>query len=141
AAREAAASAGRDPAAFGCIMSIPTFVSDDADAARSAARYNLAFFAQLPNYRRQWRRAGFREAMDAVKAIFDDGGSRRDAVAAIPDALVDEVCIFGDADTCRRQLAAFHAAGADEPVIAVSPVNEDRLAATRRALEALAPAV
>jgi alkanesulfonate monooxygenase SsuD/methylene tetrahydromethanopterin reductase-like flavin-dependent oxidoreductase (luciferase family) len=45
--------------------------------------------------------------------------------------------VFGTADDCRSQLAAFHAAGADLPVIAVSPVNEDRLEATRKAVEAL----
>ena len=73
-ARETSDLAGQD---FGCILSIPTFVSDDEAAARSAARYNLAFFAQLPNYRRQWRRAGFKTAMDAAKSAWDSGKSVR----------------------------------------------------------------
>lgn len=130
---------GLDFDSFGCCLSIPTFISDDQDAARSAARYNLAFFAQLPNYRRQWRRAGYGAAMDAVKQAWMKG-QRREVAALIPNALVDEVCVFGNADQCRRQLAAFRAAGVDLPVIAVSPVNEDRVGATRRALTALSPA-
>jgi len=36
-------------------------------------------------------------------------------------------------------LQAFRDAGVDVPVIAVSPVNEDRLVATRKAIVALAP--
>lgn len=124
--------------ALPCVLSIPTFLSADADAACSAARYNLAFFSQLPNYRRQWRRAGYGTAMDALQRLWADG-NRRAAAAQIPDELVEDVCVFGDAAACRRHLAAFHAAGADVPVLAVSPVDEDRLAATRKAIVALAP--
>lgn len=138
AARAAATEAGADPRAFGCCLSIPTFISDDEAAARSAARYNLAFFAQLPNYRRQWRRAGYGVAMDAIKATWTSG-QRREAARQIPDELVDEVCVFGSVARCRTQLAAFRAAGVDLPVLAVSPVNTDRVSATRSALAALAP--
>ena len=118
------------------MLSIPTFLSDDSAAARSAARYNLAFFALLPNYRRQWRRAGYGAAMDAIRAL-GHGASRAEVAQHIPDALVDEVCVFGTASECRAQLEAFRAAGADMPVLAVSPVNEDRLLATRKAMVAL----
>jgi 5,10-methylenetetrahydromethanopterin reductase len=138
AARAAAIQAGRGDAAVPCCLSIPTFVSDDVDAARAAARYNLAFFARLPNYRRQWRRAGYRRAMDAVQRTWE-GGDRRAAAAEIPDELVDEVCVFGPPAQCRAQLAAFRAAGVDLPLLAVSPVNAERLAATRQAIESLAP--
>lgn len=136
AARASAASAGRALDECACVLSIPTFLSEDSAAARSAARYNLAFFALLPNYRRQWRRAGYGAAMDAIRAL-GRGASRAEVVKHIPDALVDEVCVFGTASECRAQLEAFRAAGADMPVIAVSPVNEDRLVATRKALVAL----
>ena len=135
-AKKAAEASGRDPDGFRCIISIPTFVSDDEAEARSAARYNLAYFARLPNYRRQWRRAGFADAMNAVKATWETG-DRRAAAAQIPDALVDEVCVFGPPERCRAQLDAFRAAGADVPVLAVSPVNAERLAATRQAIEVL----
>ena len=135
-ARDSAARAGRKLDACSCVLSIPTFLSDDSAAARSAARYNLAFFALLPNYRRQWRRAGFGAAMDAIRDL-GKGATRAEVVRHIPHELVDEVCVFGTAQDCRRQLAAFHAAGADMPVIAVSPVNEDRLVATRKAIVAL----
>jgi len=138
AANNARAEAHRDSEVFACILSIPTFVSEDEAAARSAARYNLAFFAQLPNYRRQWRRAGFKTAMDSLQEIFKSG-TRKEAATQIPDELIDEVCVFGTPDRCRRQLQAFRNAGVDVPLLAVSPVNEDRLVATRKAITALAP--
>ncbi len=139
AAHKAAEQAGRDVEAFGCVLSMPTFLSDDMDAAKSAARYNLAFFGQLPNYRRQWRRAGFGAVMDQIKSIAGNQGSRRDIAAVIPDELVEQVCVLGPPEQCEQQLDQFRARGVDEPVIAVSPVNMSRLEATRIAVRALAP--
>ena len=66
-------------------------------------------------------------------------GDRRAAAALVSDRMVEEVCVFGPPSKCREQLAAFHDAGAAMPVLAVSPVNEERLAATRKALSLLAP--
>lgn len=138
AAKSAARRAGKDPHALDCIVSIPTFISDDVEQARSAARYNLAFFAQLPFYRMQWRRCGF---VDEVKAMQEawKRNDRRAAAASVSDRMVDEVCVAGPPSSCREQLTAFREAGAAMPVVAVSPVNEERLAATWKALTLLAP--
>jgi alkanesulfonate monooxygenase SsuD/methylene tetrahydromethanopterin reductase-like flavin-dependent oxidoreductase (luciferase family) len=138
AAKTAAQRAGKDPQAVDCIVSIPTFIADDVEQARSAARYNLAFFAQLPFYRKQWRRCGFVDEVNALQKAWKKN-DRRAAAALVSDRMVDEVCVFGPPSLCREQLAAFHEAGAALPVIAVSPVNEERLAATHKALSLLAP--
>lgn len=138
AARDAALAVGKDAAALDCVMSIPTFVSDDVAAARSAARYNLAFFAQMPNYRRQWRNCGFETEVDALELAWRQR-DRRLAATLVSDRMVDEVCIYGSVAQCRDQLAAFRDAGAALPLLAVSPVNGQRLAATREALKLLAP--
>jgi alkanesulfonate monooxygenase SsuD/methylene tetrahydromethanopterin reductase-like flavin-dependent oxidoreductase (luciferase family) len=137
-ARDAAAGTGRDPDELDCIISIPTFVSDDADQARSAARYNIAAFARLPNYRRQWRRSGFVEEVDAMQQAWKSR-DRRAVAELASDRMVEQVCVFGPPGQCREQLDAFREAGAGMPVLAISPVNEERLAATRRALTTLAP--
>jgi alkanesulfonate monooxygenase SsuD/methylene tetrahydromethanopterin reductase-like flavin-dependent oxidoreductase (luciferase family) len=138
AAKEAAERAGKDPQAVDCIVSIPTFISDDVEQARSAARYNLAYFSRLPYYRRQWRRCGFVEEVNALQEAWKQD-DRRAAAALIPDRMVDEICVFGPPEQCRDQLEAFRAAGAAMPVLAVSPVNEARLTATEKALRLLAP--
>ncbi|MBI3795377.1 MAG: LLM class flavin-dependent oxidoreductase [Deltaproteobacteria bacterium] len=138
AAKAAARGAGKDPQAVDCIVSIPTFIAEDVEQARSAARYNLAFFAQLPFYRKQWRRCGFVDEVNALQEAWKKN-DRRAAAALVSDRMVDEVCVFGPPSLCREQLAAFHEAGAALPVIAVSPVNEERLAATHKALSLLAP--
>jgi alkanesulfonate monooxygenase SsuD/methylene tetrahydromethanopterin reductase-like flavin-dependent oxidoreductase (luciferase family) len=138
AAKDAAQRTGKAANSVDCIVSIPTFISDDLEQARSAARYNLAFFAQLPFYRKQWRRCGFVSEVNALQETWKKN-DRRAAAALVSDRMVDEVCVFGPPSLCREQLAAFREAGAAMPVIAVSPVNEERLAATRKALSLLAP--
>ena len=126
----------RDPTEFRCTLSIPTFLSADSDEARSAARYNLAFFSQLPNYRRQWRRAGFGTAMTQLKNMWHKGGTRHNAVKLIPDDLLDQVCLFGSVVNCSSQIETFLDKGADEVVLAISPVNQKRGAATIQTLRA-----
>ncbi|MEZ0151534.1 MAG: LLM class flavin-dependent oxidoreductase [Candidatus Reddybacter sp.] len=138
AAKGAATSVGKNPQNIDCIMSIPTFVSEDNDAALSAARHNLAFFAGLPNYRLQWRRAGFEAEMAAAEKAWEVS-DRRAAATVISDKMVEQVCIYGSPGQCREQIEAFRQAGAAMPVLAVSPVNEKRLVATRRAIELLIP--
>lgn len=138
ASKSAAQSVGKDPQSLDCIMSIPTFVSDDNDAAKSAARHNLAFFSNLPNYRLQWRRCGFEKEMAAAEEAWKSS-DRRAASSAISDEMVEQVCIYGSPGQCREQIEAFRQAGAAMPVLAVSPVNEQRLVATRKAINLLAP--
>lgn len=136
--QNAAKNVGKDPQSMDCIMSIPTFVSEDNDAALSAARHNLAFFSGLPNYRLQWRRCGFDAEMAAAEKAWENS-DRRAAATAISDKMVEQVCIYGPPEQCCEQIEAFRQAGAAMPVLAVSPVNEQRLVATRRAIELLAP--
>ena len=119
-----------------CIISIPTFLHEDKEQARESARYNLAFFAMLPNYRKQWRRAGFTNAMNQIQQ--QKHLNRRELATLVPDELIDEVCIYGTREDCIAAISAFRDAGADQVVLAVSPVNEDRGTATRRAIEQLA---
>ena len=120
-----------------CIISIPTFLHEDKAQARESARYNLAFFAMLPNYRKQWRRAGFTAAMNQIQQQ-QAHLNRRELATLVPDELIDEVCIYGTREDCIAAISAFRDAGADQVVLAVSPVNEDRGSATRRAIEQLA---
>ena len=128
-----------EPKDFKCILSIPTFISENEKEAVSAAKYNLAFFANLPNYRRQWRRAGFSRDMDIIKENYQNGSSRRDIAGLISMDLVEEVCIYGNSKQCRKKIEAFRAQGVTEPVAAISPVSQNRYDATLKGIEELAP--
>jgi probable F420-dependent oxidoreductase len=70
----------------------------DPARARATARAYLARYLELPNYTRNFLGLGFTE--DDVAG----GGS---------DRLIDAVFAWGDEDTIRTRIDAFHAAGAD----------------------------
>ena len=139
ACRDAAARSGGDPDARECIVSIPTFVSADLEQARSAARYNLAFYAQMPFYAGLWERCGFA------------GGGRRPAAGVEPEGFGEPRQRWSPSAWSRRSACSDRpsaaassstrsgAAGVTLPVLAVSPVNQERLAATHEALSRLAP--
>jgi alkanesulfonate monooxygenase SsuD/methylene tetrahydromethanopterin reductase-like flavin-dependent oxidoreductase (luciferase family) len=136
AGKMAAIDERKNPEKFQCVLSIPTFLSTDDDEARSAAKYNLAFFSQLPNYRRQWRRAGFGTAMTQLKNLWHKRGTRHEAMKIVPDELLDQVCLVGSVSNCLKQIKAFIDKGAGEVVLAISPVNGKRDTATAQVLRA-----
>jgi alkanesulfonate monooxygenase SsuD/methylene tetrahydromethanopterin reductase-like flavin-dependent oxidoreductase (luciferase family) len=90
-------------------LGLPTYVGDDIDAARSAARANLGFFTALPFFQRLIRASGF--SAEADKAEHGVGGE------ALSDRLLDAICLLGPVSRCRERLAEYHDAGLDLPIL------------------------
>jgi alkanesulfonate monooxygenase SsuD/methylene tetrahydromethanopterin reductase-like flavin-dependent oxidoreductase (luciferase family) len=90
-------------------LGIPTYVGDDLDALRTAARGNLGFFTALPFFQRLMRASGF--AAEADKAEQGAGGE------ALSDRLLDAICLLGPLSRCRERLAQYREAGLDLPIL------------------------
>jgi alkanesulfonate monooxygenase SsuD/methylene tetrahydromethanopterin reductase-like flavin-dependent oxidoreductase (luciferase family) len=112
AARGQAKTAGRG--SLDITLGLPTFVGDDLEILRTAARQNLALYTTLPFFQRLFRAAGFAE--EAVKA--EQGGGP----AALSDRLLDAVCLIGPVARCQERLQTFRTAGLDLPIL-VSPIG------------------
>ena len=80
-------------------LGLPTYVGDDIDTLRSAARANLGFFTGLPFFQRSMRASGF--AAEADKAEQGVGGE------ALSDRLLDAMCLLGPVSRCRERLAEY----------------------------------
>jgi probable F420-dependent oxidoreductase len=97
-------------------------LSTDSAAAREAARAAISVYADLPNYRNNWKRLGFT----------DDEIQHRDT------RFIDAVVVWGDEDRVRAGIKAHYDAGAShvciQPLSTESPITLDR-----HALEVLAP--
>jgi probable F420-dependent oxidoreductase len=108
----------------------------DTDTARFIGRRMIAAYLTVPVYAafHQWLGRG--EIIEPMLTAWN-AGDRKGALAAIPDALVDELVIHGSAEQCRERVAEYHATGLDTPVIAVTPVPGIDLAET---IGKLAPA-
>jgi alkanesulfonate monooxygenase SsuD/methylene tetrahydromethanopterin reductase-like flavin-dependent oxidoreductase (luciferase family) len=107
AARGRSKAPGRAP--LDIAHDIPTFIGDNIEEMRNAARANLALFTTFPFYQRMFRASGFAE--EATKAEQGAGG------ASLSDRLLDAVCLIGPISRCREQLQAFRAAGVDLPIL------------------------
>ena len=77
-----------------------------ADEALPAARRMLVAYATVPVYTAFFRWLGWSERIDPMLAAWEDGDRRR-AVELVPDELVREVFLFGDAAAQRERLQAF----------------------------------
>jgi F420-dependent oxidoreductase-like protein len=90
-------------------------MGDDLQDCRDQIKPELALYiggmgAREKNFYNDYaKRLGY---ADAAVQIQDDflGGRRKDAAAAVPDALVDELCLVGSADRIRDRIQAWKAA-------------------------------
>jgi alkanesulfonate monooxygenase SsuD/methylene tetrahydromethanopterin reductase-like flavin-dependent oxidoreductase (luciferase family) len=97
-------------------LGLPTFIGDDLEAMRTAARQNLALFTTFPFFQRLFRASGF-----AAEATQMERGA---GLASLTDRLLDAVCLLGPVERCREQLAAFRTAGVDLPIL-LPPMGVD----------------
>ena len=95
-------------------LGLPTFIGDDLEAMRAAARQNLGLYTTFPFFQRLFRASGF--APEAAEMEKGAGG------ASLTDRLLDAVCLLGPVARCREQLAAFRVAGVDLPIL-VPPIG------------------
>jgi probable F420-dependent oxidoreductase len=104
------------------------------DEALPAARRMLVAYATVPVYAAFFRWLGWEEKIDPMVAAWEDGDRKR-AVELVPDDLVREVFVFGDADAQRERLQAF--AGDGITTFVLAPICEP--ADVPRFIDALAP--
>jgi 5,10-methylenetetrahydromethanopterin reductase len=95
-------------------LGLPTFVGDDVNEMREAARANLGLYTTFPFFQRLFRASGF--ASEAAQMEKGGGG------ASLSDRMLDVVCLTGPMARCREQLTAFRSAGVDLPIL-VAPIG------------------
>jgi F420-dependent oxidoreductase-like protein len=75
-----------------------------------------------------YRRMGYAEGVEDVTKLFRSG-RKEEAATVIPDELVDDAAIVGDADFVRKQIAVWEAAGVTMMVIGARSADQIREAA------------
>jgi probable F420-dependent oxidoreductase len=115
------------------------FVCPTADAAyaRTVGRRMITAYLTVPAYAEFHRWLGREPVLGPVWQAWA-AGDRRGALAAIPDALVDELIVHGEPERCREQVEAYAKAGVAVPVMALLPTPELEQGGAK-ALSALLP--
>jgi alkanesulfonate monooxygenase SsuD/methylene tetrahydromethanopterin reductase-like flavin-dependent oxidoreductase (luciferase family) len=124
--RRAAQVHGRDPDELDYAVFARMCVSDDAQAARTAFKRELATYAFVEAYQKMFARIGLDQEMAEVRRLWQ-AGQRDQAPMALSDASADKLGSFGPADRARDFIARFRAAGITHPVVfPVGPTRTNR---------------
>src|SRR3954463_13687014 len=136
---EGASRSGRELDGFDIAPSVQVFVNDDLDAARDALRPFIALYVGGMGSRKQnfynqlVQRYGFEAAAKEVQDLYLEG-RREDAMAALPDALLDAVALIGSKDVVTDRLRAYRDAGVG--TLGITPIGvarDERVAQLRPA--------
>jgi len=139
--QEGAALAGRSLDGFDIAPTVNVNITDDLASARDSMRPFIALYvggmgSRDKNFYNQLvRRYGFEDAAAKVQDLYLDG-KRDEAMAALPDELIDMVSLAGPREHVRERLAVFRDAGVG--TLGVTPTawtKDERLAQLRLVAE------
>jgi F420-dependent oxidoreductase-like protein len=125
---------GTPPDGFEVAANVDVVVGDDVQACRDALKPQLALYvggmgARGRNfYNALVRRYGYEAEAERIQDLYLDG-RQRDAAAAVPDALVDEVALVGPRERIAERLDAWRESGVTALLCATRQVEALRVLA------------
>jgi alkanesulfonate monooxygenase SsuD/methylene tetrahydromethanopterin reductase-like flavin-dependent oxidoreductase (luciferase family) len=123
--QEGADRSGKSLDDFDIAPTVNVFITDDLAGARDAMRPFIALYVGGMGSRKQnfynqlVQRYGFEREATTVQDLYLEG-KREEAMAAVPDALIDSVSLCGPPDVVRERLAIYRDAGVG--TLGVTPI-------------------
>src|SRR6266404_5358654 len=114
--QEGADRSGKSLEHFDIAPTVNVFVTDDLEGARNAMRPFIALYVggmgsrEQNFYNQLIQRYGFQDEAKQIQDLYLEG-KREEAMAAIPDALIDTVSLCGPKDVVRERLSVYRDAG------------------------------
>jgi F420-dependent oxidoreductase-like protein len=130
----AKAGGGKRLEDFDIAPTIAVVVGDDVDACRRPLKEQLALYiggmgAKDKNFYREYlSRVGYEEVCVRIRDLFL-GGQRKEAVAAVPDAMVDQLYLVGPPARIREQFQKWKGSGATTLIVGARQIEAIRLMA------------
>jgi F420-dependent oxidoreductase-like protein len=112
----AKAGGGKSLDDFNVCPSVTVIITDDPEKARFSVKMQLALYiggmgSRKKNFYNDYcKRLGYEEAAVEIQNLFLDG-KKMEAMAAVPDKLVDEIHLVGSEGFIRDRLSAWKEAG------------------------------
>src|SRR6476661_7641670 len=122
---EGARRSGKSLDDFDMAPTVNVFVTDDLEGARNAMRPFIALYVggmgsrEQNFYNQVVQRYGFEAEAKQIQDLYLEG-KREEAMAAIPDRLIDTVSLCGPPDAVRERLAVYRDAGVG--TLGVTPI-------------------
>jgi F420-dependent oxidoreductase-like protein len=130
----AKAGGGKSLATFDVAPTIACILGTDLDACRLPLKVSLALYlggmgAKAKNFYNEYiRRVGYEAEAVKVQSLFLEG-KREEAVAAVPNALVDALHLLGTPERVRERFAAWKSLPIGTLIVGTSQVEAVRLLA------------
>lgn len=125
---------GKSLADFDIAPTVSVVLGDDVAKCRNEVKPNLALYvggmgARGKNfYNDLARRYGFEEAAETIQNLYL-AGKKAEAIAAVPDELVDEVALCGPKERLKDQLAAWRESGVKTIICGTTSIDAIRVMA------------
>lgn len=119
-------TARRSPADFEILATVTVSIDDDVNAAYDRLRPTVALYvggmgAKEMNFHADvFRRLGYEAAVDRIQELFLDG-HQADAIAAVPNSMIDEIYLVGPKAKVRDDLEAWRESRVTTLLIGGSP--------------------
>jgi F420-dependent oxidoreductase-like protein len=113
---EGAARSGKSLEGFDIAPSVSLCIDDDIEAARNTMRPFIALYVggmgsrEQNFYNQVVQRYGYEAEAQEIQNLYLEG-KREEAMAAIPDSLIDSVSLCGPKDVVRERIAVYRDAG------------------------------
>jgi alkanesulfonate monooxygenase SsuD/methylene tetrahydromethanopterin reductase-like flavin-dependent oxidoreductase (luciferase family) len=114
-------------------------VYKDVSAARETARSMIAFYLRLEYYRNVMTEYGYGEIAEQAGKSFAQGDEKGMA-KAVPDALIDELMLYGPRERCLEHLQRYYKSGIELAIISARDPSGDFTKGFESAVDGLAPA-
>lgn len=111
---DGAVEAGRDPASIEILVSVHSYAGPEIERALERQRRVVLEYAVRPTHRAAY--VGTFPEIDRATVLWD-AGSRREALALVPDEAVLHLCAIGSAETVVERLEQARRAGATLPLL------------------------
>ena len=105
-------------------IQIITCVHPDADKAINRAKKTLAFYVSVGKIYREFLAShGYKKEIESIFAEYKKNGLG-DNYELITDSMVNDLCISGTPDDCRKKLNEFRQTGIDLPILQFNPIDD-----------------
>lgn len=124
-------SDGKTLADFDIAPTVSVVVGDDVDACRMQIKPNLALYvggmgARGKNFYNDLAcRYGYEDAAKKIQDLYLEG-KKNEAIASVPDELVDEIALCGPRERIKDQLAAWREAGVTTLICGAQSIDSIR---------------
>jgi probable F420-dependent oxidoreductase len=136
AARAGAEKAGRDPDKLDVVARIFVCMTEDDGIVDFVGRRAIAAYLNVPVYAKFHEWLGRSAELSPMWEAWNSG-DRKAATAAIPRAVIDDLFIYGDAETCRKKVQEYVDNGVTTPVMNFMALGADANARAEQSIKML----